>query len=98
MDVEFADENLDRLETDREFNAGFSRAVVRAFRKRVQFIRAATDEREFYAMKSLHYKKLKGDRSHQRAVRLNKQWRLILEIKKTGTRSVVVVVQIEDYH
>ena len=75
-----------------------SRAVVRAFRKRVQFIRAATDEREFYAMKSLHFEKLKGDRSHQRALRLNKQWRFILEIKKTGTRRVVVVVQIEDYH
>jgi proteic killer suppression protein len=98
MDVEFADEDLDRLETDSDFNAGFSRAIVRAFRKRIQLIRAATDEREFYAMKSLHYEKLKGGRSHQRSMRLNKQWRLVLEVSRTGARRVIVVIEIEDYH
>jgi proteic killer suppression protein len=50
MDVSFQDPSLDRLETDPSFNAGFGDAVVKAFRKRMQQIRAASDERTFYAL------------------------------------------------
>ncbi len=62
MEIAFADDDLDRLETDPAFTAGFGQAVVKAYRKRIQQIRAATDERTFYALKSLHFEKLKGDR------------------------------------
>ena len=98
MEVRFADVDLDRLETDREFNAGFDVAIVRRFRKTMQLIRAAPDERTFYQMKSLHYEKLKGKRSHQRSMRLNDQWRLILEIEQQEDGKLVVIVSIEDYH
>lgn len=98
MDVEYADGELDRLETDRDFNAGYSREIVRAFRKLIQIIRAAPDERTFHAMKSLHFEKLKGSRAHQRSMRLNKQWRLIVEIKPAQPKNIMVVVAIEDYH
>lgn len=98
MEVEFRDKNCDRLETDPSFNAGRSRAVVKAYRKRLQTIRAATDERTFYAMKSFHFEKLSGDRSHQYSMRLNRQWRLIVELNKRDDKSVVVIVGIEDYH
>jgi proteic killer suppression protein len=98
MDVEFADKDLDRLETDPSFYAGHSREIVRAFRKVMQVIRAAADERTFYALKSLRYEKLKGDRNHQRSMRLNKQWRLVLEIKPGQAGNIVVVVSVIDYH
>ena len=64
----------------------------------MQLIRAARDERDFYALKSLHYEKLKGQRSHLRSMRLNDQWRLILELERTPSRTIVVVKDIEDYH
>ncbi len=98
MEVEFSDKELDRLETDLAFNAGHGQAVVNAFRKRIQFIRAAVDERAFYPMRSLNFEKLKGNRSHQYSMRLNDQWRLILEIRKATPKNVVVVVAVEDYH
>lgn len=98
MEVEFEDPNLDRLETDPAFDGGSSDAVVKAFRKRLQQIRAAHDERDFYALKSLHYEKLQGSRSHQHSMRLNLQWRLILELRGKGAEKVVHVVGIEDYH
>jgi proteic killer suppression protein len=65
---------------------------------RLQFIRAALDERPFYEMKSLHYEKLKGDRAGQRSMRLNKQWRLILRIAEDDRGKQVVVIEIADYH
>lgn len=98
MEVEFADDSLRRLETDGQYDAGFAREVVRAYRKRMQMIRAAPDERDFYALKSLHFEKLDGDRKHQHSMRLNKQWRLILELSKRKDGKVVVVISIEDYH
>lgn len=98
MDVEFGDQDLDRLETDADFNAGFSRAIVRAFRMRMQLIRDAVDERAFHEMRSLRFEKLKGARSHQYSMRLNQQWRLIIELKKAVPKNIVVIVGIEDYH
>ncbi|MGA8494026.1 MAG: type II toxin-antitoxin system RelE/ParE family toxin [Xanthobacteraceae bacterium] len=99
MDVEHTDETLCRLETDLQFTGGFSVEIVKSFRKRLWFIRQAPDERDLYAMRSLHFEKLQGARSHQRSVRLNLQWRLILEITETGqTEKTVRVIAIEDYH
>ena len=97
MEVRFRDGRLDRLETDPKFDGGFSQAVVRAFRKRLQFIRASPDERVFYQMRSLRFEKLKGKRKHQYSMRLNDQWRLILELDDQAPTKVVVVA-VEDYH
>jgi proteic killer suppression protein len=98
MDVRFADDQLKRLESESTFDGGFGREVVRGFRKVMQVIRAAVDERDFYAMKSLHFEKLQGKRSHQHSMRLNKQWRLIVEFQKVTDGKIVVVVSVEDYH
>lgn len=98
MEVAFADDDMDRLETDPQYDAGHSQAIVRAFRMRMQAIRAAEDERAFYELKSWRFEKLKGDRSHQRSIRLNDQWRLIIEIEKGQPKNTVVIVAIEDYH
>lgn len=98
MEVSFRDESLCRLETDPSFNAGYPRAVVRAFRIRLQGIRSAIDERDFYEMKSWHFEKLKGQRKHQRSIKLNVQFRLIIEIKGVGKNKRVWINGIEDYH
>ena len=98
MDVSFKDQSLDRLETDASYSAGFGNAVVKAYRKRMQQIRAATDERTFYASRALNFEKLKGPREGQYSMRLNDQWRLIVELRGEAPRKTVHVVEITDYH
>jgi toxin HigB-1 len=98
MDVAFKDGSLDQLETDASFSAGFGDAVVKAYRKRMQQIRAATDERTFYALRSLHFEKLEGDRKGQFSMRLNDQWRLIVELQGEAPKKTVYVIEIVDYH
>jgi toxin HigB-1 len=98
MEVIFKSENLDKLETDAAFDGGYQPGVVKAFRKRMQQIRAALDERDFYNQRALRFEKLKGDRSHQHSMRLNDQWRLILQLQGKSANKVVVVIAIEDYH
>ena len=97
MQVRHADKKLERLETDHDYTAGFDAKLVRAYRKVMQLIRAAVDERAFFALKSLHFEKLKGNRKHQRSMRLNKQFRLVLELEDVNGKTIVVV-SIEDYH
>ena len=96
MVVEFADTDLDRLEFDHKFTGGFAPVIVRGFRKAMQAIRAASDERDLYASRGLGFEKLKGKREHQCSMRLNKQWRLILELKDQPKRTLIL--EIEDYH
>jgi len=97
MDVTFKDQSLDRLETDAGYTAGFGSDVVKAYRRAMQHIRAARDERTFYARKSFHFEKLKG-REGQHSMRLNDQWRLVVELHGNAPNKVVHVVGIEDYH
>jgi proteic killer suppression protein len=98
MEVEFADDLLGRLERELQFTAGFTAATVKGFRKRMQLIRAAMDERDLYMMKGAHFEKLKGARSHQRSMKCDSQWRLILELHQKGSEKVVRIIAIEDYH
>lgn len=98
MEIEFDDDELDRLETDARYIGKHSAAIVSLYRKRLQTIRSAPDERDLYALKSLHFEKLKGKRSHQYSIRLNDQWRLVLEFKGKSPNKKVIIMTIEDYH
>lgn len=98
MEVQFANADLDRLETAPSFRMGFPPALVIAYRKRLQFIRAALDERDFRAWKGLHFERLEGKRQHQYSMRLNDQFRLIVEFVDTGSGKQVRIIGVEDYH
>ncbi len=98
MEIEFDDDDLDRLETDARCVSKHSAAIVSLYRKRLQTMRSAPDERDLYALKSLHFEKLKGQRSHQHSIRLNDQWRLIFEFKGKSPNKKIIIMAIEDYH
>jgi proteic killer suppression protein len=94
--VRFGGKGLEALE--KADDPAYSAAIIKAFRLRMQTIRGVQDERDFYALKSLRYEKLKGKRSHQHSMRLNDQFRLILEYDGIRRDKTVVVVEIADYH
>jgi len=98
MEVRFRHSPWARLEVDPRFDAGLDPAVVKAYRKKLHAIRAASDERDLRAMKSWRFEKLQGNRSHQWSMRLNDQWRLILEFEGSAPNKVVVVIEVADYH
>jgi len=98
MDIEFKTKELDKLETDSTFTAGFAREIIKAYRKRIQSIRAAQDERDLRAVKGNHFEKLQGARAHQHSLKLNDKMRLIVEIKKATSENILVIMGIENYH
>lgn len=99
VEPKFADDKLEQLESDASADFGYSPAVVKAYRKRMQQIRAAQDERDLHSTRSLHFEKLKGTRSYQHSMRLNDQWRLIVELAEgKSPNKPIHIIGIEDYH
>lgn len=98
MNIEFDDERLRSLYTDKEPRGGFSEGVVKRYRFVMGFIASMQDERDFQIMRGWRFEKLKGQRAHQHSLRLNDQWRLIVELRGKGPQKRIGVVAIEDYH
>ncbi len=97
MDVEIIEPGLVLLDQG-QGDSAYPVGIGKLFRRRMQTIRAAPDERTFYEIQSLRFKKLKGNRAHQRSMRLNDQYRLILEIEERADGNRIRVIGIGDYH
>ncbi len=99
MDVRHDDADLARIEQDPSYRGKFDVPRVRAFRKVMNIVRSVQNEAELRQWKSLRLEKLKGKRQHQHSLRLNDQWRLIIELESREGQDVCVVVKgVEDYH
>ena len=98
MDVRHDDKEVERIESDPEYLGGGDQGRTKACRKVLNLIRQAKNEVELYQWKSLRFEKLSGKRQHQRSLRLNDQWRLIVELEQSESKTVLVVKGIEDYH
>ena len=98
MEFEFENTDLEEVYYNPKASAGHGALVDKGFRKVVGKIRAANDERDLRALKGLHYHKLEGDRSHQHALNITDNWRLVVErIEKNG-KLLLVIISVEDYH
>lgn len=99
MKIEHDDEELRRLAEEPDFRPRqWGRDLVVAYRKKIQVLDSAKDERDLRAMRSLDLEKLKGDRTGQYSIRLNDQFRLILTFRTEDDGRVVVVLELVDYH
>lgn len=99
MRTVFVSAELERLANDPEYSPKrWSRDVIRAFRRKLQLLDGATDERDLRAIKSLRLEKLSGDRAGTSSIRLNDQYRLILQFKTGDDGRIVLVLELVDYH
>lgn len=100
MDFVFNNRKLEELYTLERGAEIYPEAVVEAFFEVMSIIENAPDERTFYALKNLHFEKLTGKRgkAEQRSLRLNQQWRLIVQLEKDQRGKFVVIIEIVDYH
>jgi proteic killer suppression protein len=99
MLVEFEDDDLRRLYEDPGFRISqIGPDLTKKYRKVVGFLVRAASEQDLWAMRSLHYEKLEGQRVGQRSLRLDQQWRLIVRSEKTEDGKTIIVIEIVDYH
>lgn len=98
MRFRFRTKRLQLLYTSNANSQKLPAEVVESFFEVMTTIHAAKDERDLRALKGLRLEKLKGRRQDQYSMRLNKQWRLIVEFEKAADGTIVVVLEIADYH
>lgn len=99
MRFRFEDEDLEQLYVDGSFHhPRVGPELTKQFRKVMQFIGAAVDDRDLRNYRGLRFEKLDGDRKGQHSVRLNHQFRLILRLTTDGDQRVVTVLELTDYH
>lgn len=94
----FDDKKLQALYTEEKDAHKYPSGIVKSFFEVLAIIDAAKDDNDLYMLKGLHYERLKGKRKHQRSIRLNKQFRLILEREEDETGKYFWIIAIEDYH
>ncbi len=98
MRFRFRGRKLRALYTDEKGCERFPTEVVDAFFTVMSYIAAPADERDFRALRSLHFEKLSGDRKGQHSLRLNKQWRLIVRLQTDSTGKYLFIEDIENHY
>lgn len=99
MRIEYENSQLERLASDRSYKPKrWSHALIKAYRKQINRLQAATDIRDLYKLKSLHLEKLAGNYSGHHSIRLNDQFRLIIRFPADKQKKCVVIREITDYH
>ena len=99
MRIVFEDDDLRRLAEDASYAPRrWGADIIKAYRKKIQVLRAATDERDLYALRSLHLEQLKGNRAGSSSIRLNDQFRLVIKFRTDDEGRMVIVIEMVDYH
>ena len=98
MKVEFDDPALEQIFTEDAHKLGLPFAVIKGARNKLLLLEQVPDERGLRNWKSLHYKKLSGDREGQRSIRINDQYRIVFSLSDHEHPPVIRVLEIDDIH
>jgi len=97
MRFTFKSKKLELLYTEEKGAQKYDPAVVDAFFEVMAIIAAAVDEQDLRKFKSLHYEKLKGSLQHLHSLRLNDQFRLIVERVADEQGRLLLLIDIDPH-
>jgi plasmid maintenance system killer protein len=95
MDIEFRDERLALIRTDRAAETELPCSVIKSWQEIVVVIDAIPDAHTLRNWQSLGYERLEGD---EHLIRLFDQWRIVFELDESRSPPVMIVVAIDEYH
>ena len=65
--------------------------VIKQYQKKVNILISITEIKELNNFRSLKFEALKGNRTGQYSIRLNRQYRLIFRIDKNGELEIIII-------
>jgi toxin HigB-1 len=95
---DFRSRDLLLLYTEDRAARGYPPGVIDSFFEVMAIIANAKNETDIRVFKSLHFEKLSGGRRGQSSLRLNKQYRLIVQIETDEAGKLIWIIEIVDYH
>lgn len=100
MRFRFTDKKLEQLYTGQRAKHKFHYPdeVIKKFFTVMAFIKEAENSQDLRSMTGLRFEKLRGTRTGQHSLRLNKQWRLVVALEEDAQGNIMVIIEIVDYH
>src|SRR5205809_1072668 len=96
MKIEFRDQHLALIGTDRAVEMDLPCSVIRSWHEWVILIDAIPDAHTMRNWRSLGYEP--PEVCGQHSIRLIDQWRMIFELDETRSPPVMIVLAINEYH
>lgn len=69
----------------------FQKGLIQQYKNRIKLLESIEKITELYPFKSLHFEKLKGDKSGWYSLRLNDQYRLIVEPRNEYVVKILII-------
>lgn len=69
----------------------FQKGLINRYKDRIVLLESIEKISDLYSYKSLHFEKLKGERDGQLSLRLNDQYRIIIEEVTEGTLKILII-------
>jgi len=69
----------------------FQKSLINPYKDRIVLLESIEKISDLYSYKSLHFEKLKGEGTGQSSLRLNDQYRLIIEEIAEGTLKILII-------
>lgn len=101
MEARHDDPEIEDAEINHDYRGKLDCKIVRALRKVMNTVRnAVTHQGQLSNHRGLNFERLCGKRNDQYSMRLNDQWRLVVEFERQPGQLIdtCVVKAIEDYH
>lgn len=97
MRFQFENSDLSDLYYKDKCKEAYPEYVITAFFKKMQTIKAASNENDLRAIKGNHFEKLEGE-ENQYSIRLNQQYRLIFGLDKDGMCTIMLIREISNHY
>ena len=97
MLFKFASNKLEELYYSGKGAKDYPFEVVRAFVKKVNAIKDASNENDLRKIRSLNFESMKGEKGKY-SIRLNKSWRLIVSMTKNTLGKIVIILEIVNHY
>lgn len=100
MDFSFDDKKMLKLFTENKGKLAtkFPAEVVVKFFSVMEIITSLDSTDQLRQFRGLNFEALKGDRAGQHSLRLNDQFRLIIEETEDDDGQLLLIIEITDYH
>lgn len=72
----------------------FQPAVIRKYQICIQYLLGASNIEALFAINSLNYEVLKGDKAGISSIRVNSQYRIVFTVTKQGNEPIVTICNI----
>lgn len=99
MQLRFEDGRLERLAYVLDYTPkGWRPDLIRSYRRTINLLHSAHDERDIRNIKGLRLEKLSGKRKGHSSVRINDQTRLVIRFEGKDPTRLIVIIEAVDYH